>query len=203
MTSSQTIIHWNTLATTLTGATNAVFSEPGMEEHTVVDVALIDDALRLTGGGLIEIGCGIGRLTNLIAEVTEASIFALDVSPKMIEWARSMQRPDRDIVFSVGDAQTIRSLAAAGHLADGAYSMLVFQHVPDAEVFEYITAVHAALKPGGVFVFQYVVGEMAVDFDHRRPQNRMMSWLTAAGFDFVTIDDNRHPEWKWVKAVKA
>jgi cyclopropane fatty-acyl-phospholipid synthase-like methyltransferase len=203
MTTSQAIIHWNTLATTSAGAVSAVFSEPDMDQHTLHDVALIVDSLRCPEDArLVEIGCGVGRLTSLVADVTGASILGLDISEKMIGWAEQWKHPDVNVAFAVGDVSALRALVAEGHSAHGIYSMLVFQHVPDLEVQAYLRAMTDLLVPGGVMVFQYVVGDIAADFDHRRSQNRMVSWLSSCGLDYVTMPDSRHSEWHWVKARK-
>jgi trans-aconitate 2-methyltransferase len=57
---------------------------------------------------VLEIGCGIGTLTQLLVdEVSEGSILALDLSPKSIEMARSRLASASNVHFEAADVLTL------------------------------------------------------------------------------------------------
>ena len=99
-----------------------------------------------------EIGCGLGRITRSFAEEF-LEVHGIDVSPRMIEQARSRLRDYPNVILHVGSGQDLGSLP--GNYFDLAFSYLVFQHIPSREVVEnYIREAARVLKPEGAFRFQ-------------------------------------------------
>jgi len=101
---------------------------------------------------VVEIGCGLGRMTRWFAEEF-LEVHGVDVSAEMIAEAR--QRLDRypNVVLHLGSGSDL------GFLPDGyfdlAFSYIVFQHIPSRGVIEsYVRETARVLKPGGVFKFQ-------------------------------------------------
>lgn len=142
---------------------------------------------------VLEIGCGVGRLTRAIAERAGA-VMALDVSPEMVALARR-ENPDLDNVeWLVGDGTTL-SGAADGSI-DACLSHVVFQHVPDPSItLGYVAEMGRVLRPGGWAGFQVSddpsvhlprsLGERVRDalagFAGRAPQGRgHPAWLGSA-----------------------
>jgi ubiquinone/menaquinone biosynthesis C-methylase UbiE len=101
---------------------------------------------------MLEIGCGIGRMTEHLADLF-GEVHGTDVSGEMI--ARGKRRlAHRDNVFL---QETGGSDLAPFEDAffDFAFSFIVFQHVPDKQVvLDNFREVHRVLKPGGIFKFQ-------------------------------------------------
>ena len=81
---------------------------------------------------VVEIGCGVGRLTRALA-AAGASVSALDVSPRMLELAatENPQLAER-VEWILGDGETLAPIPDAS--ADVCCSHVVFQHIPDPEV---------------------------------------------------------------------
>ncbi|MGI8726282.1 MAG: class I SAM-dependent methyltransferase [Solirubrobacterales bacterium] len=104
------------------------------------------------GDELVEIGCGVGRLTRVLSERAGA-VWALDVSSRMLELARE-HNPDLDNVRWVeGNGTSLEGIADQS--ADGCISLVVFQHIPDPEVtLGYVREIGRVLKPGGWAGFQ-------------------------------------------------
>jgi len=101
---------------------------------------------------VVEIGCGIGRLTRPIARRAR-SVVGIDVSGEMIARARQALADLANVELLVGSGSDLLSLADG--VADVVYSFIVFQHIPDPEITcAYIKEIGRVLRPGGWTVFQ-------------------------------------------------
>lgn len=94
-------------------------------------------------GRLLDVGCGPGRLTRLIAAARPGvAVTGLDLSPDMIRQAgRGRRLPNLE--FSVGNP----ALLAIADEFDFAVTVLSFHHWEEPE--EVLAGIHRALKPGG------------------------------------------------------
>jgi SAM-dependent methyltransferase len=118
----------------------------------------LDRLLELLGVAIsprddvLEIGCGVGRLTRPIA-ARARQVHALDISAEMIERARKHHPTAQNIHWLVNDG---RSLAPVGDRAvDLVISHVVFQHIPDPRItLGYVTEMGRTLRPGGRAAFQ-------------------------------------------------
>ena len=135
----------------------------------------------LTGGRdprglrLLEIGCGIGRMTRHLAALF-GEVYAVDVSGEMIQQAQTRLQ----------DCANVRLFETSGadfalfpdQSFDVIFSAYVFQHVPSADIIRAnIVDAFRVLKPGGVFKFATNgVSEMASD-EKDSPKD---SWTGAA-----------------------
>jgi SAM-dependent methyltransferase len=99
------------------------------------------------GDSVVEIGCGVGRLTRTIARRAER-VVAIDVSEQMLARARELN-PDLDNVdWRLGDGTSLAVVEDVG--ADVCLSAVVFQHVPDPAItLGYVREVGRVLRPGG------------------------------------------------------
>ena len=101
---------------------------------------------------VVEIGCGVGRLTHVLAR-RAATVRALDVSPAMLERARTYGRGLENVEWVLGDGASLAPIAAAS--ADACISHVVFQHIPDPEItLGYVREIGRVLRPGGWAAFQ-------------------------------------------------
>jgi len=104
------------------------------------------------GDEAVEIGCGVGRLTRVIAR-SAASVRALDMSPRMIELAREHNSGLTQVEWIVGNGSSLAGVDDAS--ADVCVSHVVFQHIPDPDVtLGYVRDIGRVLRPGGWAVFQ-------------------------------------------------
>jgi ubiquinone/menaquinone biosynthesis C-methylase UbiE len=117
---------------------------------------------------MLEIGCGVGRMTRMLARIFE-HITGVDISEEMIRQARENTADLNNVDLLVGDGCTLTALPDASY--DFAFSFIVFQHIPAYNVIaSYCREVHRVLKPRGLFKFQ-VQGHTELK------RNDMDTWL--------------------------
>jgi SAM-dependent methyltransferase len=101
---------------------------------------------------VLEIGCGVGRMTRALA-ATFGQVYGVDVSGEMIAQATQnlASTPNATVLQNNG-----ADLRVLGDITiDFAFSYIVFQHIPSREVIRnYVAEVHRLLRPGGLFKFQ-------------------------------------------------
>lgn len=126
---------------------------------------------------IVEIGCGIGRMTLPMAE-RGRSVRALDVSAEMLAQAR-VGRASRDNVTWVhGDGASLAGIEDES--ADGCLSYVVLQHIPDADVIcAYIREMGRVLRAGGWAAFQ-VSNDETVHRPRQTLRNRLRARLGRA-----------------------
>ena len=104
------------------------------------------------GGSLLEIGCGLGRMTRHLAAHFDR-VVGLDVSPTMVQRARELNTQLSNVEFVEGNGVNLGQFSDA-HF-DRVMSYIVFQHIPAPELVEgYIAEGLRVLAPGGEFFFQ-------------------------------------------------
>jgi ubiquinone/menaquinone biosynthesis C-methylase UbiE len=99
------------------------------------------------GGGVgIDVGCGTGRWSMLVApRVTHLHL--LDASPEALAVARQNLKTMNNVSFH---AASVAGIPLPAQSLDFAYSLGVLHHVPDTQAA--IAAIAAKLKPGAPFL---------------------------------------------------
>jgi SAM-dependent methyltransferase len=101
---------------------------------------------------VLEIGCGAGRVTHALAEVF-GEVHAVDVSSEMLRQAESALRDKPNVFLHKNNGRDLAALK--GLEFDFAFSLLVFQHIPDRAIIEnYLREVARLLRPGCLFKAQ-------------------------------------------------
>lgn len=101
---------------------------------------------------IVEIGCGIGRITRALAE-RSAHVWAFDISSEMLRRAREELGHVANIDWVHGDGTTLRPLPDGA--ASVCFSFLVLQHLPEpALTLGYVSEMGRVLRPGGWSAFQ-------------------------------------------------
>ncbi|MGB8476927.1 MAG: class I SAM-dependent methyltransferase [Candidatus Acidiferrum sp.] len=105
------------------------------------------------GKVMIELGCGVGRMTRTFAHHYE-SVLAIDVSAEMLRQARKIHAREDNILW-IHAGGTDLGFVSNGS-ADFVFSYLVLQHLPSEELgVGYVQEMLRVLRPGGVFLFQF------------------------------------------------
>jgi SAM-dependent methyltransferase len=145
----------------------------------------LDVRLR-PGDTVLEIGCGIGRITRALAS-RAARVIALDVSDEMLARARELNPQLVDVEWVLGDGVTLRSIPDQS--VDACVSVVVLQHVPDPEItLGYVREVGRVLRPGGWAALQ-VSNDPAI----HRPRDRLVDRCRAV--IGRAPRGRRHPAW--------
>jgi ubiquinone/menaquinone biosynthesis C-methylase UbiE len=107
--------------------------------------------LKMTGvldrsGHLLEVGCGLGGLSHLIARHADYRVVAADISHTALQAGRT-HFPEVCFVNSDAAALSIRS-----EMFDVCASFDVAEHV--LQIDDYLSEIYRILKSRGIFVFQ-------------------------------------------------
>jgi N-acetylglucosaminyl-diphospho-decaprenol L-rhamnosyltransferase len=135
---------------------------------------------------VVEIGCGVGRITRALA-ARARTVIALDVSDEMLRRARQFNPELGNVEWVLGDGVSLRGVADVS--VDACVSLVVFQHLPDpALALGYVREVGRVLRPGGWAALQ-----ISNDPSVHRPRAR----LFAHGKALVGLapKGQRHPAW--------
>jgi ubiquinone/menaquinone biosynthesis C-methylase UbiE len=136
---------------------------------------VMTDMVAICGGqrspldlNMLEIGCGVGRMTRMLARIF-AQVTGVDISEEMVRQARENTADLNNVDLLVGDGCTLAGLPDANY--DFAFSFIVFQHIPAYSVISsYCREVYRVLKPRGLFKFQ-VQGHTGL------ARNEMDTWV--------------------------
>ncbi|WP_186382863.1 class I SAM-dependent methyltransferase [Amycolatopsis rhizosphaerae] len=149
-------------------------------------LAMFAEAVLAGGGPVADLGCGPGHLTAYLHD-KGLDAFGIDLSPAMIEIAR---RDHPGLRFEVG---SMTGLALPDRSAGGVVAFFSLIHLPDEEVPVALAQFHRVLRPGGVVLLGFHVGDehrlktegygghpMKV-WVHWRPVDRMAAWIRDTG----------------------
>ena len=134
---------------------DAEFDESG---SSAVQTLVIDDLDLLAAGRdpstlrVLELGCGIGRMTRFLAQ-NFAEVHATDVSPEMIRQARERLAAFNNVTLYETNGYDLAALPSDSF--DFVFSAFVFQHVPSVQIIcANLREAYRVLKDGGFLKFQ-------------------------------------------------
>jgi SAM-dependent methyltransferase len=181
---TDTRISYDTVAESYTDFTRGALAKLPLLRGVL---ALFAEAAREVGGPVADVGCGPGLVTAHLRGLG-LDAFGVDLSPRMVEIAR---RDHPGVRFEVG---TMTDLDLADGSVGGVLAFYSVIHVPDEEVPTAFAQFRRVLRPGGVVMLGFHVGDrdhlktegygghpMSVHV-HRRPVERVAGWLRDAGF---------------------
>lgn|GEM_PF-578545 len=146
------------------GQTDEEFDATGLSEvqrFITADLRLLIGDRDPRSLRLLEIGCGIGRMTKHLADIF-GEVYGTDVSAEMIRMARERlhSRPNIRLIETNG----CDFAGLPDESFDLIFSAYVFQHVPSKEIiYSNIRDAYRLLKPGCLFKFA-VSGVVNSDF---------------------------------------
>lgn len=112
---------------------------------------LADLGVTLRHGSALDFGCGVGRLTQALADHFDR-VVGVDISGTMLEQAVRYNRKEERCRY-VQNGRADLALFP-GPEFDLVYSSIVLQHIAPRFVRRYIPEFVRVLRPGGVAVFQ-------------------------------------------------
>jgi SAM-dependent methyltransferase len=159
-------IHRRLLRRSLLQGTRALYSDPAFFDRLYLrrrrDVAWYVDAARASGGPVLELGVGSGRVALAIA-AAGIEVVGVDASPEMLRAARSASRASNPstralITLRLGDMRRLR--------LDRRFALVIapfntFTHLYDRRDLERtLTACRRHLRPGGRLLFDVVMPDL-------------------------------------------
>jgi ubiquinone/menaquinone biosynthesis C-methylase UbiE len=133
------------------GITEEQFMESGRYDYLkyILEDPLIMDRFIMNETTLLEIGCGIGRMTEFMAKDFK-KVIGVDISGEMIRLAKErFKRLNYEAELLETDGE---SIPIKDESVDLAFSYLVFQHMKSKEMVENnFKEVYRVLKPRGLF----------------------------------------------------
>lgn len=102
-----------------------------------------------SGARVLEIACGTGYWTPLIAEQAE-SVLALDYNEETLAIARTKRYPKKNVQFQQGDAY---ALPAWQQKFSACYAGFWWSHVPLGRLDGFLKGVQGRLEPGATIAF--------------------------------------------------
>jgi ubiquinone/menaquinone biosynthesis C-methylase UbiE len=122
------------------------------------DLALLRERIpaMLQGARVLEVACGTGYWTQLIAGVA-AEVVATDLAEETMQIARSKTYSGNP-TFSIADAYALPE--SLGHF-DAALAVFWWSHIPRQRIAEFLASLHQRLEPGARVVLMdnlYVEG---------------------------------------------
>ncbi len=125
----------------------------------------------------LDFGCGVGRLTQALAAHFER-VCGVDISPAMIQHARTYQGPEGRSEFLVNEATDLRRFPDGRF--DFVYSSITLQHMPPRLARQYIAEFLRVLDPAGLLLFQM-------------PSRRQGKWARTRSLAHEIFDPVFHP----------
>ncbi len=96
---------------------------------------------------LLDVGCGIGGSSRILAEAYGFSVIGVTISPQQVRRAQQLTPPGLDAQFQVDDAMALSFPDAS---FDVVWSIEAGPHMPDKDLFA--RELMRVLKPGGILV---------------------------------------------------
>lgn len=127
------------------------FLSTGREEIDNVTADLLSLDLEPKLGRALDFGCGVGRLTQALADRFEDA-WGVDIAPSMIELADRYNRHPETCHYVLNDHPDLRVFD--DEMFDFIYSNITLQHMEPQYQGLYLAELVRVLAPGGLLVFQ-------------------------------------------------
>ena len=170
------------------------FDESGrinVEQFILSDRNIIHPEINPKEQRVLEIGCGLGRLTRHLAEIF-GEVHGIDVSGEMIRQAKARLSGKKNVFLYETNGSDLSIFK--DDTFDLVFSYIVFQHIPSKEIiFNYIREAGRVLKQNGIFKFQ-VQGSLDPNFRKIKKdtwhgevilKDDILNLCQSYGFDFI------------------
>jgi ubiquinone/menaquinone biosynthesis C-methylase UbiE len=180
----------------------------GRRRHVFTRLAALSGAHP--GDAVLDVGCGTGYLTRIIAEAVtpRGTVLGIDASADVLAYARRVTRSPH-CTFTEGIAE---NLDAPDDSYDVVVTNLMLHHLPESLRPKAISEMFRVLRPGGrLLAADYrppasawggrLMGALAGPAMRHNPVHQLLPLVAQAGFDQLLSGDVR-PWIHYVQAVK-
>jgi cyclopropane fatty-acyl-phospholipid synthase-like methyltransferase len=167
----------------------------------MVDLELMLNKLKISKDDVVlDLGCGLGKITEYIAQKTRAKIIGIDSSKKAIEWAQNNLKTNEKLSFDVID---INELNFSSNSFDVIIAIDVLYWVDDLEPV--IKKLKKILKPDGRMGIFYVLFRTKNDPKESIlvENSRIGELLKQNNFSLEIIDISRKAIELWKQKISA
>lgn len=116
--------------------------------------------VALNNGTALDFGCGVGRLTQALAEEFNM-VYGVDISPTMIEYADRFNRFGERCRYILNTQDDLKVFN--DNFFDFIYSYIVLQHMPPDLMLGYLTEFIRIIREGGILMFQVPIQRLEID----------------------------------------
>ena len=172
-------------------------------QYNVLDMEQLDtmlEVLNLQPNQLVlDIGCGLGKIAEYIAEKTGASIIGIDFAQKVLEWAQRNTKAEKgELVFQVGD---LNKLEFPKEKFDVVISIDTLYNAKNFN--EVLKKMKEILKPKGQMGIFYAQGRNSEEpLEKMNPENTNVGKaLLENGMQFNTIEFTENGRAIWIREL--
>lgn len=188
-------------------AAHAIFCEKvfgkNLCQYNVLDMEQLDTMLGKmnlqTNQLVLDIGCGVGKISEYIAERTGVSIIGIDNAPKVIEWAQKNTKTELgELFFEVGD---LNKLSFSKDKFDAIIAIDTLYYAKDFNGV--LKKMKEILKPNGQMGIFYAQGRKPEDaFEKINPEKTKVGQaLMENDLHFTTIEFTENGYGVWVREL--
>jgi len=130
------------------------FWQAGREDYErLVASVLVRHGISPERKSMLELGCGMGRMTRSFAQNFER-VIGLDISSEMLDRARLLNPSAHNVEWLLGNGVDLGCVPSSS--VDFVFSYLVLQHLPkESMVHSYVRDILRVLASRGIALFQF------------------------------------------------
>jgi len=117
---------------------------------------------NLDGGGVLDIGCGDGRLVNELAARGHSPVTGVDIDERAIMFAKAFSQSP-NVTFISGDLNTLPKQAFKV-----ATAIEVIEHISDENIAEFVSGIRDRVTDDGTLVVSVPTTNVPVTREHHR-----------------------------------
>lgn len=140
------------------------FFATGVERIGKIAARLEEQGFIFRGESALDFGCGVGRLTQALAD-RYAAVVGVDISSAMVHWADIHNAKGGRVAYVVNTRPDLSQFSSGSFAL--VFSDIALQHVPPRLAVRYIREFFRIVRSDGRVVFQLP----------SRPSSRLIGWI--------------------------
>ncbi len=174
-------------------------------QYNVLDLEQLDtmlEVMNLQPNQLVlDIGCGLGKISEYIVEKTGVSLIGIDNAPKVVEWAQNNTKAEQgELVFQVGD---LNKLEFPKEKFDAVISIDTLYYAKDFN--EILKQMKEISKPKGQMGIFYAEGKKPEEsLEKMKPKNTKVGQaLVENGLQYTITEFTSNGREVWARELEV